>query len=100
MRLVDRLDPRALERQIGILVDIKEVGRAQVIVAVVALGVDAGRLDLDIDPRVGRVLLVELDRAAEALEPAAHLRDHHMPNGKLDVRMCEINLPGHGVLLL
>src|SRR5437660_1600091 len=45
-------------------------------------------------PRRRRVGRVELDGPAPALEAAAGLRDHHVPDGEVDGGMAGVDLPG------
>jgi hypothetical protein len=74
----EALDPRAAEPQHGEVLDVEEVGRAQVVVALGRAGVDARGVDRDLDPRPREVAVVELDRAGVLQEPAADLRRHHV----------------------
>jgi len=60
-------------------------------------GIDAGGLDLDLHAGLLRVFFVEIDGAGEFLEPAAHVRDHHVTDGEVDFRMGRINVPVHAV---
>src|SRR5581483_8044069 len=72
--LLDMLDPGRLERDLRVLLDVEEIGRAKVVVATRLVGVDRGRLDRSPHLRlvvVGR----RLDRAGELAETAAHSRD-------------------------
>src|SRR5262249_15427864 len=71
--LAQRLDLRALERDVRILFDVQEVGRLEVPFALGLLGLDAGGVDLDLNPRGRRILLIELERRAPLFETAMHL---------------------------
>src|ERR1019366_1425005 len=62
------LDHRALEDELGVLLHIEEVGRPKVRVAPRLLRVDARGVDLDLEARVLRSLLVEDQRAAPPRE--------------------------------
>src|SRR5438309_2004483 len=44
-------DPRALERDLRIALDVEEVGRTQVLVALLVPALDAGGIDVDLHPR-------------------------------------------------
>jgi len=65
---------------VRIFFGVKEIGRLQVRVAFLVPGAKAGDVDLHGDGGVGRVRFIEVDRAAEDLELAAHVRDHHVPH--------------------
>ena len=61
-----RGDGGAHESERRVVVDVEEIGAAQVLIAIAFGSVDAPRLDRDVDARVLRVRIVERDRAAEA----------------------------------
>src|SRR6266516_6289245 len=65
-------DPRALERDLRIALHVEEVGRTQVLVALLVPALDAGGVDVDLHPRLGRVL-GDVDRAPDLREPAPDL---------------------------
>src|SRR5215211_7412940 len=69
---VERLDLRRAEGDLGVRVGREEVLGAQVLVALLLPGVDAGRAD----PRLGADVrgLVRLERAVEVGEPPLHRR--------------------------
>src|SRR4029079_254677 len=69
----DSPNARARERDRGMLVHRKEIGRAKVFVAVGFACVDAARLNRERDGRPLRLRLVELDRSREIGKAAAHL---------------------------
>src|SRR5205085_528721 len=70
-------DPRALERERGVLLDVEDVGRAKVRVAVGLTGIDAGGAYAHLDARVfGR--LSDANLAVDVREMASYLRDHQV----------------------
>ena len=70
---------------VGIFVDVQEVGRAQVLVALGVVRVDARGVDLDRDGlRLGPGLGIEREAAGHGLEGADH-------PGDADVRNLELN---------
>src|SRR5437867_2286219 len=60
--------------------------------------VDRRRINRDVDFRLGWVLFIDLDRAGDARETAAHRRDHQVLRRKLRVRVRRINLPDRNVV--
>src|SRR5205823_8519328 len=66
----DGLDRRALERELGELLDVEEVRAAQVLVALGVVGVHALRLDGQLERRLARRLLVDAEAAGEVVESA------------------------------
>src|SRR3954453_7402742 len=79
-----RLDPGRHEGDLRVLVHRQEVVAAQVLVALAVAGVDALRLDRHAPGRVGRVLAVDVERALELVERAAHLGHHRVPRAEPD----------------
>ena len=84
-------DLRALEGDLRELLDVEEVGRAQVLVAARLVGVDAGGLDRELDRGRLRLGGVAVDRAREVVEAAADLGDAkwRTENDDLGVRLVD-----------
>src|SRR4051794_26213770 len=78
------------------VLDVEEVGRAKMGVAVRDTGVEARGIDLDVHRRVVRALLIDRDRSLDVLETAAHGREHHVLHRELDARMSRVDLPCGG----
>jgi hypothetical protein len=92
---VNVLDPLRLEPDLRVGLGVEEVGRAQVVVAVRLVRVDARDLDDAVRLRAGRVV-ASLDRGLECGEAAPYRRDHHVLDRELDARVRLINLPRPG----
>src|SRR6266511_2311190 len=86
------LDPRAAECELRVALDVEEVGRAQVRVPLLVAALDAGCVDLDLDPRAQRVV-GDVDVALDAGELAPHLAHHEMAGNELDGRVDRVELP-------
>src|SRR5436853_410922 len=69
------LHPGAPERDLGVPLDVEEVGRAQVLVPLRVAGLDAGRVDLDLYPRAQGVVR-DVDVARDASELSSYLAHH------------------------
>ena len=80
-------------RRVGL--GVKEVGAADVVVALLVTGVDGVDGDLGADRR-GAVLR-DGDRAGEVLELAAHLADHEVLDPEADGRVHRVDGPGAGL---
>ena len=81
------------------LLDVEEVGAAEVLVALVVAGVDAGDVDLHFDAGPLRYL-VDRDGARHGREPTPDLGDHEMAPDELDGGMRGVDgvLAGDGDL--
>src|SRR6266508_2829156 len=86
------LDPRAAERDLRVALDVEEVGRAQVRVPLLVAALDAGRVDLDLDPRAQRVV-GDVDVALHVGELAPDLAHHQMAGNELHARVDGVELP-------
>jgi hypothetical protein len=75
------------------VLDVQEVGRAEVLVAIRHAGVDARGQDLHGDARAVRVGLVDLDRALDVLEAPPDSREHHVLDRELDRGVRGVDLP-------
>ena len=93
--VVERLDARGLEAQLGELGGVEEVGRAQVIVALRLVGVDRLGLDRAVDLGAGQVL-ADLERALELGELTADGGDAHVLDGEADLRVRRVDAPRAG----
>src|SRR5260370_24679537 len=93
-------DTRAPEPELGVLLDVEEVRRAEVGVALGRTRVDAGGVDRRLDRRSGEVTVVEVRLAGVDREAASHLRDHHVTDREVDTRLGGVDVPGvraHGM---
>jgi hypothetical protein len=66
------------------LLDIEEIGGAEVIVTALCASCQAGKVNRDVYAGVGGICLVEVGVATEAGKAALDVRDHHMLGGKLN----------------
>src|SRR5262249_62278704 len=80
------LDLRAPERDLRVALNPEEVGRAQMRVPLLVARLDGGRVDLDLDPRMGRVT-GDVDGSGDLGELAPHLAHHHWTRGEGDARL-------------
>src|ERR1700758_1086289 len=78
----------------GVLLDVEEVGRLNVSVALVVAGVDGIHPDLGMHRR--RAVLGNHDRAAEVVELAADLADHQMAYPEVDRGVHRVDCPRAG----
>src|SRR5712692_5648733 len=69
---VDRLDAVELEGDLGVLLGLEEVGRAEVVVTHLRPGVDAGDVDRHLAVDLGDVVLRPFEVALERVELPAH----------------------------
>src|SRR3954452_10929764 len=76
-----------------VVLDVEEVSRADVRVALLLTGVDGAELDTGLDRGLGGVLGGD-DLALEVAEVAADLADHHVADGEADGRVRRVDLPG------
>src|SRR5690606_41802675 len=81
------------EGPLRMVLDVEEVGRADVVVALLVVRVDGACVDLRGDRRVGQVLGGD-DLAGELPEVAAYLADHHVADGERDVGVILVDVPG------
>src|SRR6266540_2227471 len=87
------LDDVAGEGDPGMVLDVEEVGAAKVRVACLFAGPDPGGVDLAVEGRLQRTVPVELDRAVDVLEEAAHPGDHHVPRAELRLGVAGLENP-------
>src|SRR6266498_952649 len=87
------LDDVAGEGDPGMVLDVEEVGAAEVRVACLFAGPDPGGVDLAVEGRLQRTVPVELDRAVDVLEEAAHPGDHHVPRAELRLGVAGLENP-------
>ena len=72
---------------------VEEIGRAQVVVALLLLGVDAGGFYAYLDFGIGQVRFIDEEPAAPFLKMAPDLGNHQVPHGKPDIGMHGIEIP-------
>ena len=58
-------------------------------------GVDAGCVDLCVDPRILRVLVINVKMTAEDFKLSPDSAEHHMFHREGGLRMNRVNFPGH-----
>ncbi len=94
---VSALPLRALaaERRLGELLDVEQLGRLDVRVAVRVAGLHAGHADDDVDAGVGEPL-GDLHRTADVGEASADLGDHEVPADERHVGVPRVDLPQSG----
>jgi hypothetical protein len=92
--LLVTLNPGAAELDLGILLDIQEIRRAQVLVALVGAGIETRGFEYRFDGRVLRIFLVAVDRSFDIRDAALHSRDHQMLGGEFDQGVSGIEFPG------
>src|SRR5439155_21272928 len=79
-----------------VVVDVEEVGAAQMGVAGGLAGPEPGRVDLALEGRVEAAVPVELQLPVDVLEQAAHPGDHHVAGAELRLRVPRLEHPsGH-----
>lgn len=76
----ERLDVRAFEGDEWILFRVKEIGGAEMRVALFVAGVDAGDIGLGFDPGMFGMRLVDGKLAAYNVELSLDGADHHVPD--------------------
>src|SRR4029079_706828 len=91
----ERHDLFALEGDLRVVGDVEEVGRAQVLVALRGIGIDALGVDGELDGAGLRVLRVHLHGALEGVELAAYLGDE-VADLEADGRVLLVDRPGVG----
>src|SRR3954453_5758664 len=91
---LDLADVGRLEANLGEAGGVEEVRRAQVLVALRLVRVDA--LGRDDTGRLGRAVRRNLDGALEVPEVALYGGDEQMPDAELDRRVGSVDIPGAG----
>src|SRR5262249_40359767 len=74
----------------------EEVGRLEVLVALLVAGVDRRGVDLDVGGRLGDVLVVDRHRAGVAGERSVDRRDHHVLDAEANATMARVDVPVGG----
>ena len=82
------------ERDLRVVLDIEEVGAAQVLVAVRLAGPDPGGVDLAFEGRVQALVPVELEPSVDVFEQAAYLGEHHVTGAELGLGVPWLEDPG------
>lgn len=85
--MTDALGEGAGERDPRMVLDVEEVGAAQVCVAVGLTGPDPGRVDVALKTRLHAVGKVKVQLAAHVLEEPADPGDHHVAGTELRFRV-------------
>src|SRR5215217_3418480 len=81
----------------GEVVDVEEIGRLDVRVALLVVGVD--RVDCDLGRYRRSAVVADNDRAAEVFEVASHLAHHQVAYGETDRRVNRVDGPRPGAEL-
>jgi hypothetical protein len=89
-------DAPASESNGRVLLDIEEVRRPKMLVALLGPGIERRRIDLSLNGRAIRILLVDHDAARDLREPPLHRRDHQVLGRELHQGVVGIDLPGGG----
>ena len=76
--------------------DVEEVVGADVVVALLVAGVDAGDLDRDVHRGVARVVTVDGGGAVELVERTTHLRHHRVPRDEAETAVRRVDRVGAG----
>ena len=90
-----RLDPGALEGDPRVLLELQEVGRLQVVVALGVVGLDARDVDGHLERRVGGIFGIDRAAAGDVTEMAAHGHHAQVLDRELDLRVIRVQSPGH-----
>jgi len=94
------LDRAAAEADLRMPLHVEEIGAAEVSIAIGLACPESPRVDDSLDGSGSRVLLVEGQLAADVLEEAADVRDHHVARAEFRRRMPRLEDPlRHGVSL-
>src|SRR5262249_4742163 len=89
--VLDRLDGGTFEAENGELLDVEEVGAAQVVVTLLVVGVDGFRLDGHGEGRPGGVVGIDGECAGEVVEPAVDPRQAQVGNLEIDAAVNGVN---------
>src|SRR5207244_8883469 len=92
-RAARALGEAAGERDLRMVLDVEEVGAAQMLIALRLACPDPGSVYLALERRIEAALPVELEPSVDVLEDAAHPRDHHVPGAKLGLRVPRLEDP-------
>src|SRR5436190_2707249 len=91
----------AAEGDLGVVLDVEEVGRAQVLIANRLTGPDSRCVDLALEGRVEATVPVELEPPVDVLEEAANPGHHHVAGAELGLGVAGFEDPGrHSTLAL
>src|SRR5205807_7784325 len=82
------------EGDLRVVLDIEEVGAAQVRVARSLAGPDPRRVDLALEGRFQAAVPVELELSVDVLEESAHPLDHHVTCLELGLGVARLEDPG------
>src|SRR5690606_37267819 len=88
-------NPLALEEEHRIFLDVEEISRAQVVVAIRLARIDARRVNAYRDLALLGILRIKIDGAVELIELPTHRADHHVAHSELNVAVGLVNLPTH-----
>ncbi len=97
---VDRFDSGELEGDVGVFLRLEEIGRAEVVVAHLRPGVDAGDVDRHFALGLGDVVLGPLEIALERVELPTHGCNREVLGGEANVRMRFVDLVSDHLVLL
>ena len=98
--VVDWLEPGQLERDVGVLLRLEEVGRAEVVVAHLGSCVDARNLDLDLACGLRDVIVAAFESAIKLVELPAYRRNGEVLGSETHRRMRLVDLVNDHLVLL
>ena len=88
-----RFDGGALELGAWEALHVEQLGRAEVLIALRGVSVDARQVDPYLDARAPRRRAIDEDRPAPTPEAAVDLRDHEVPQDEGEGRAIRVDLP-------
>src|SRR5215471_21706751 len=88
-----RLNPGTFKCESWIVLNVKEIWRTKMVIAVRIAGIDASSINLCVNPGVFRVLFVNMKVTAEYVKASPNCGKHHMFDCESRFRMCWIYFP-------
>jgi hypothetical protein len=81
----DMLDLRALKSDVRIPICLKEIACPQMNVTLLILRIDARCINFGLDPRIGRILLIDVELASHYVKAPSDSGNHQVANRKPDM---------------